>query len=275
MGRIDGEVLTRLEAMQSGGEITGDFLDAASGTLEFEEARDHLYCDSVGAVTVGVGDNVDVPGKLEKVVMQKSDTVVTPAGPEEKKAARALVKKVYLDKKYGCETSYYELSTQGMSDDEIQKALRGVGCRIEQRKGGTVVMANLKPGSFEDVSSLRISPEEAAKRYVANLQASEGELRKVFPNYDEMPLSGKKALLDMHFNLGGRGFRKYSELIAAVRKGDWVAASEKCKRNGVPSERNDATKALFLEAKSQAYPPKRQAPGIAGERSGLRQPVRP
>lgn len=275
MGRIDGEVLTRMEGMQSGGEISSDFLDAASGTLKFEEARDHLYCDSAGVVTVGVGDNVDEPGKLEKVVMQKSATVVKPALPEEKEAARALVKKVYMDKKYGCETSYYELSSHGISEDEIQKTLRGVGCRIEKRKGGVVVLANLKPGSYEKVSSLRLSPEEAAKHYVANLQASETELRRIFPDYDSMPLSGKRALLDMHFNLGGPRFRKYTELIAAVKRGEWEEASRKCRRNGVPPERNDSTQALFTEAKAQAYPPKKMPPQTAGERSGQFRVMKP
>jgi len=73
-------------------------------------------------------------------------------------------------------------------------------------------------------------------------------LRKLFSGWDGFPTPAKRALLDMAYNLGLNGLKKFRILIGHVEKGEWDKAADACSRKGIPDERNAWTKARFREA---------------------------
>jgi GH24 family phage-related lysozyme (muramidase) len=83
------------------------------------------------------------------------------------------------------------------------------------------------------------------------LLAVDAWLRRRLPEYDAMPGSAKMALLDMGYNLGAAGLLGYPHLLAAVKAGDWDAASRECYRHGPGVERNAWTRTQFALARTQ------------------------
>ena len=70
-----------------------------------------------------------------------------------------------------------------------------------------------------------------------------------FPAYNTYPEAAKLGLIDMTFNLGIVGLtRKFPTFTRAAMAQDWETCARECARHGVSDERNEATKALFLEA---------------------------
>ena len=51
------------------------------------------------------------------------------------------------------------------------------------------------------------------------------DLQEIFPDFDRYSEKRRIALVDLRFNLGGRGFRSFKNMIAAIKKGDWLRAS--------------------------------------------------
>lgn len=81
-------------------------------------------------------------------------------------------------------------------------------------------------------------------------------LKKIFPDWTLLPTPVKRALLDMAYNLGLTGLKKFKTLITHVKKQDWVKAAKRCKRKGIPTERNEWTEARFEEASATVQPRK-------------------
>lgn len=69
---------------------------------------------------------------------------------------------------------------------------------------------------------------------------------------ERQPLPVQLALVDMAYNLGAGGLSKFAKLRAAVNARDWSTAAVESHRNGVQQARNDATRDLFLSAKTSA-----------------------
>lgn len=82
-------------------------------------------------------------------------------------------------------------------------------------------------------------------------------LQDYFTGWASLPLPVKRALLDMAYNLGlgssklNNGLRAYKNLKKSVDASDWKGASTQCRRRGIPEDRNDWTRDLFLEAAAQ------------------------
>lgn len=73
-------------------------------------------------------------------------------------------------------------------------------------------------------------------------------LKKLFSSWNTFPTPAKRALLDMAYNLGLKGPRKFRTLLGHVEKGEWDKAADACDRKGIPDERNAWTKARFRAA---------------------------
>lgn len=70
-----------------------------------------------------------------------------------------------------------------------------------------------------------------------------------YKNFDQFPDKAKIALFDMIFNLGSSRLRKqYIRFNSAVRKGDWTTASSESNRLGIAPQRNRYVKDLLLAA---------------------------
>lgn len=135
-----------------------------------------------------------------------------------------------------------------------------------KRAGGTPASGNDIEVEYKAVKNLDYGQKYAAGWYKSRtkLDLSEDDCWKLFKKriYDEFlpaleadfsgwesfPSPVKRALLDMVYNLGRKGLQKFGRLKHAVDSKDWKKAADVCKRGGIPDERNDWTRDLFLLA---------------------------
>jgi GH24 family phage-related lysozyme (muramidase) len=127
--------------------------------------------------------------------------------------------------------------------DEIRTAFRDV----------SAMGAGHKAGFYQRASDL-VLPQAKLEQLVASRLENEflPGLRRLCPHFDGYPVPAQRALVDMAYNLGVAGLGKFPTLIAACERGDFAAAADACHRRSSRDERNDATRALFLEAAGKA-----------------------
>lgn len=90
-------------------------------------------------------------------------------------------------------------------------------------------------------------PEDAIYELLkTEVNGFEANLKHHFKGYNAYPVSAKRALLDMIYNLGLNKLLKYKKLKKAVESQDWEEAANECHRIGPPEERNTWTRDLFL-----------------------------
>lgn len=109
---------------------------------------------------------------------------------------------------------------------------------------------------YQKHTKLDLPDAEIDKLLKVEVAKFEQQLKKNFKDYDKYPAPARRALLDMAYNLGIDGLLKFKKLKAAAEKGDWKTAAAECHRNGPSDDRNDWTKARFLEAAAPAKPAK-------------------
>jgi len=80
-----------------------------------------------------------------------------------------------------------------------------------------------------------------------SLNTAKSDAKSYFPGFNSLPESARWALVDMAYNLGGGGLKKYAKLKTALEKAvkskkqeDFEAAAKESKRNGIQSSRNAA-----------------------------------
>jgi GH24 family phage-related lysozyme (muramidase) len=82
-----------------------------------------------------------------------------------------------------------------------------------------------------------------------DIAGMESGLQQHLAGYSGFPEPAQDALLDMAFNLGVNGLlKKFPKLIAAATAQDWNTCAAQCQRAGISDNRNQKTKALFLQA---------------------------
>jgi lysozyme len=70
-----------------------------------------------------------------------------------------------------------------------------------------------------------IDLEEALYLLDNDIRECEADLKEIFPKeWDSLSENKKTALIDMRFQLGGTGFRKFKRLIEGVKTGNWTLA---------------------------------------------------
>jgi GH24 family phage-related lysozyme (muramidase) len=87
-------------------------------------------------------------------------------------------------------------------------------------------------------------------------------VRRLCPGFDRYPLPAQRALVEMAYDLGISRFSRFSNLIAACEQWNFRKAAQHCHRWTSRKARNEATRALFLEA---ATPDSSSTPGFAGK----------
>ena len=84
-------------------------------------------------------------------------------------------------------------------------------------------------------------------RLSKELSTAKADAKSYYPDFNNLPDTAQWALVDMAFNLGGAGLKKFAKLKAALdkavlskAKADWEAAAKESNRIGIQSSRNDA-----------------------------------
>jgi GH24 family phage-related lysozyme (muramidase) len=73
--------------------------------------------------------------------------------------------------------------------------------------------------------------------------------------FEQMPLSAQYALLDMAFNLGTPHLaNNWPKLHQAIKQQDWQCAAQECSRQYIQNERNTVTEQLFKQASKASSP---------------------
>jgi lysozyme len=74
-----------------------------------------------------------------------------------------------------------------------------------------------------------VSPAEAEALFLNDILECETDLRAIFTHPPQsLTLSRWEALMDMRYNLGAKGFRRFERMIQAVKDGQWEVAAEEC-----------------------------------------------
>lgn len=118
--------------------------------------------------------------------------------------------------------------------------------RVRAMRGGLVAAA------YDAPDALMLTASDIDDMTEKTLLSIEGDLRRVFPEYDSFPDTAKVGLLDMGWNLGiGKLRSEYIHFCASVKAQEWVMAAAECARNvhdAAFNHRNDWTRQMFVDA---------------------------
>jgi GH24 family phage-related lysozyme (muramidase) len=101
---------------------------------------------------------------------------------------------------------------------------------------------------YVSLSTCRMSDAEITRLCGLDIDSFEVQLKQALPQWDTYPEPAQEALFDMGFNLGVAGLMKFTNMLAAVDRGDWPAAANESHRKGIPENRNQEIADLFLMA---------------------------
>jgi GH24 family phage-related lysozyme (muramidase) len=109
--------------------------------------------------------------------------------------------------------------------------------------------AGLVAAEYERLTSVRLAAGTVASLAERDITAVLIQLRMAIGGFDTFPEPAQEAIFDMGFNLGVAGLvKKFPRFLAAVDKGNWMAATAECQRLGVGPLRNRETAHLLLDS---------------------------
>jgi GH24 family phage-related lysozyme (muramidase) len=198
--------------------MTPEVKAAVAATLEtYEGWVNHLYVDSTGNVTVGVGHLVADKASATGLPLYKllKDVPGEPASAKEKESEFSVV--AALQKGY--RAAWYKKHTSlAMKDGDI---------------------ARYRDDHIADFHAHLVRIYTRTGGYPAD--------------FDDLPTKVQQALFDMIFNVGPAGVTgKFKNFDAALKAGDWKKAATESHRPQVAASRNDYVKALLLGAADEA-----------------------
>lgn len=186
---------------------------ATASFEEYEGRIEHLYLDSVGKVTVGVGHMVSSKTLMSGLSMYKAVNGVPMqlATDKEKQDEYDVVSK--LDSSHLA--SWYKSKT-------------------------SLVMKGA------DIDALR---ENDITTFYSSLTRIYTKSSGYPSDFDDLPDNVQLALFDMIFNLGATGIiTKFPTFNSFIKTGDWAKAADQANRTGLSTSRNEYVKQLLIEA---------------------------
>lgn len=115
-------------------------------------------------------------------------------------------------------------------------------------------LANHRFTAFEPLCELELNAYAIAKVEMKRLDANDAQIRKVFPDFEDLPADAQMGIHSMAWAMGCGAFWHFPKFRAAILRGDYAAAAAECRMNDehnpglVP--RNVANKKLFENASS-------------------------
>lgn len=163
----------------------------------------HMYLDSKGFVTVGVGHLASSVAEAQKLAFKTAKSL--PASAAEIKADYEAVKKQPANRV----ASFYKKHTK-------------------------LILPNI----------------EIDKLTNKHIDSFEGELKRIYSDFDTFPSEVKLALFDLIFNLGMTNLKnKWPTFNAAIKAKDWQKAADNSSRAApISAERNKYVKDLLEQA---------------------------
>ena len=84
-------------------------------------------------------------------------------------------------------------------------------------------------GYGRNISDKGITEAEAKHLLVNDINECYQDLKNIFDRFKDLSENRQSALIDMRYNLGSGGFRKFKKMIAAIKENDFKKASEEMK----------------------------------------------
>jgi GH24 family phage-related lysozyme (muramidase) len=188
---------------------TTEYVELKKKIELYEGNIDHMYLDSNGFVTVGVGHMIPNAGDAAGLAFYVRKTAV-PATEEQKKAEYEAV----LKETMGKVASWYKSKTSLF----------------------------MKPADIDALTHEHIQSFEKELRNLYSTSAYP-------PGFEKFPEEVRLALFDMIFNLGAAKLKNsYLSFNLAIAKADWEKAASECFRKGIQLTRNNYVKDLFQKA---------------------------
>ena len=100
--------------------------------------------------------------------------------------------------------------------------------------------------SYLNITPLSISVKAILTLLDSDLAEVCNQLVATWPWIADRPQGPRNAMIDMAFNLGINGLKKYTKFLAFMYAANWGMAAYECHRNGIQPSRNDWTRAQIL-----------------------------
>jgi GH24 family phage-related lysozyme (muramidase) len=178
---------------------------------EWEQDKEHLYKDSKGNVTIGMGRMIPSEDNATTLNLKIKDQngMIRQASEEEARQAFKKVKNYPLS---NAEASHYD------------------------------------PKENPKLDMVYIDPETSKVMAMTDLLYHADALRRNVPNFEKLDPDVQKAMLDMRYNMGGGNFNmvKWNKFFKAVDAQDWFTAAKESNRKDISDERNKAIYDLII-----------------------------
>lgn len=184
-------------------------------TYELEGRVFHMYIDTLGYVTTGVGNLIDSPAAALALPWKRAD---------------------------GSLASADEVTAAWYAVDGARTQPKGI------RQDGSIAMQGGNSGAMKSLTSLRLAAEDVDALVLRTLHNFEDTLRRSFPSYDAWPADAQLGLMSMAWGLGANFAHGWPHFTAAANRGDFRTAAEEGQVGNFAPKRNAANKALFLNA---------------------------
>src|SRR5690554_2588275 len=195
--------------------------EVIKNTEKHEGRVPHLYLDTRGFVTVGIGHLIPNKSAMASV-------------PLYKKGANNVLVLASLAEKHA-------------EDDTIKKQPYGKYLASYYKPYTTLVMKD---------HDIVIQKEKHIASFYRELVGYYNTKNGFSTHFDAMPFEVQQALLDMSFNLGiTRLKNQYINMNAHIKKEKWGDAALQSNRIGIQAQRNLYIKNLFLKAQASAKKP--------------------
>ena len=122
----------------------------------------------------------------------------------------------------------------------------GLGFNLEREDAREqLILAGVKPSEVSNVmkvGGMALTEPQIDSLFQNSLQIAESDMKSIYRNHETLPQTVKDTLINMSYQLGGGGLRKFKKMNVAVSKGDWKGMQAEMKdsewNKQVPSRSN-------------------------------------
>lgn len=133
----------------------------------------------------------------------------------------------------------------GFINEIMSDLIRDEGLRLKPYRDS---VGKITIGIGRNLEDKGITKEEAIFMLKNDILECYRDLKTIFTNFDSFTNGRKRALINMRFNLGYRGFRSFKKMISAIKQNNWEKAIEEAKDSKwyrqVPNRANRIIKLL-------------------------------